>query len=377
MNGPKNNRTKKRRWPWIIGGIFLLLIGVWHFFTALYQEEEKQLLSQLRETVKEKFPEQTAEFSRTFGLTLSGGDRESLSKAALTRKSVVLIHGLDDPGKVWQVLEPELVKEEFNVWLLRYPNDQPIRESARMFLVELKGLTQLGIQRISIVAHSMGGLVSREMLTNPELEYDRLAQNGQVPEVAALIMVGTPNHGSQLARFRVFSEMRDHWARLTKGQASWLGAILDGAGEAKIDLLPGSRFLTDLNARPHPKGLKMLTIAGITTPWKERDIDTMVTQLRQKVSDDREKWVDDMGEYMIAMAHGLGDGLVTVESTRLEGVRHRTVDGTHLSMIRNITKSNPRVPPAVPIIIDELKETREQERHEPEATHMIEFEAML
>jgi hypothetical protein len=51
----------------------------------------------------------------------------------------------------------------------------------------------------------------------------------------------------------------------------------------------------------------------------------------------------------------LGDGLVTVESTRLEGVPHRTVDGTHLSMIRNITRDNPRIPPAVPIIVDQLK----------------------
>jgi len=46
---------------------------------------------------------------------------------------------------------------------------------------------------------------------------------------------------------------------------------------------------------------------------------------------------------------------VTVESTRLEGVPHRTVDGTHLSMIRNITSGSRRIPPAVPIIIDRLK----------------------
>jgi hypothetical protein len=47
--------------------------------------------------------------------------------------------------------------------------------------------------------------------------------------------------------------------------------------------------------------------------------------------------------------------VVTVESTRLEGVLHRTVDGTHLSMIRNITKGSPRIPPAVPIILNRLK----------------------
>ena len=58
---------------------------------------------------------------------------------------------------------------------------------------------------------------------------------------------------------------------------------------------------------------------------------------------------------MILVTHGLGDGLVTVESTRLKGVPHRTVDGTHLSMIRNITRDSPRTPPAVPIIIDYLK----------------------
>jgi pimeloyl-ACP methyl ester carboxylesterase len=359
MNDPKKNWIKKKRWLWIIGGIFLL-IGMWHFLTTLFQEEEKQLLRQLRETVKEKFPEQTAEFSRTFGLTLYGGDQSSLGEANKTRASVVLIHGLDDPGKVWQVLAPELKKEDFQVWLMRYPNDQPIVESARMFLGELKGLTQFGVQNISIVAFSMGGLVSREMLTNPDLEYDLLEKDRQAPAVTTLIMVGTPNHGSQLARFRVLSEIRDHLARLTKGEATWLGSILDGAGEAKIDLLPGSRFLTELNSRPHPEGLKMLSIAGITSPWKEKEIDDMTRKLRQKVSDDQQEWIDDIREYMIAMTHGLGDGLVRVESTRLEGIRHRTVDGTHLSMIRNITKDSPRVPPAVPIIVDELQRSREQ-----------------
>ncbi|MBT8365511.1 MAG: acetyltransferase, partial [Deltaproteobacteria bacterium] len=282
-------------------------------------------------------------------------DGEAPGGMALDRKSVVLVHGLDDPGQVWQSLAPELIKEDFNVWLLQYPNDQPIVESARFFFEKLKGLKKLGIQRISIVAHSMGGLVSREMLTSPKIEYNRSAENKLVPEVAALIMVGTPNHGSQLARFRVFTEMRDHLVRLTKGEANWLGAIIDGAGEAKIDLLPGSRFLTELNGRPHPQGVDMLIIAGITSPWNESDINRWVSNLRKKVSADQQKRVDELGKDMISMTHGLGDGLVTVESARLEGVEHRTVDGTHLSMIRNISKGSQRMPPAVPIIVERLK----------------------
>ena len=354
MNDKKNRRIRKRRWPWVIGGI-LLLIGLWQLFTSFYQEEEKELRRQLRETVKEKFPEQTAEFFQTFGLFFFEVDREEPGEMALDRKSVVLVHGLDDPGEVWQSLAPELVKEEFNVWLMKYPNDQPIVESARLFFEELKGLKQLGIQRISIVAHSMGGLVSREMLTSSEIEYDRSAKNRLVPVVAALIMVGTPNHGSQLARFRVFTEMRDHLIRLKKGEANWLGAIIDGAGEAKIDLLPGSRFLTELNGRPHPEGVDMLIIAGITSPWNESDINRWVGNLRKKVPADQQERVDELGKDMISMTHGLGDGLVTVESARLEGVPYRTVDGTHLSMIRNISKGSQRMPPAVPIIVERLK----------------------
>ena len=354
MNDDRNKRTKKRRWLWVIGAI-LLLLGLWQFFSSTYREQEKELRRQLRETVKEKFPEQTAKFSETFGLFFFEADGETFRGAALDRKSVVLIHGLDDPGQVWQILAPELVEEDFNVWLLHYPNDQPIVESAQFFSQELKGLKELGIDRISIVAHSMGGLVSREMLTSPEIAYSASTKKRLVPEVEALIMVGTPNHGSELARFRVFTEMRDHLIRLKKGEANWLGVILDGAGEAKIDLLPGSRFLTELNGRPHPEGVDMLIIAGISSPWNESDINRWVGTVRKKVSADQQQWVDELGENMISMTHGLGDGLVTVESARLQGVPHQTVEGTHLSMIRNVTKSSRRIPPAVPIIVDRLK----------------------
>ena len=345
---------KHRRWLWIVC-LAIVVVGLWQLLANIYREEEKELRRQLRETIKENFPEQTAQFSRTIGLFFFEADHETPRGAIADGTSVVLIHGLDDPGQVWQNLAPALAEQEFNVWLMNYPNDQPIVESARLFFEALQGLKQQGIDRISIVAHSMGGLVSREMLTRPDIEYDRSAENRQVPAVTALVMVGTPNHGSQLVRLRVFTEMRDQLARMTEGKVNWLGSIIDGAGEAKIDLLPKSRFLTELNARPYPPGTDMLIIAGITSPWKESDINRWVNDLRQKVSADHQKWVDEMGENMIALTHGLGDGLVTVESTRLEGVPHRTVDGTHLSMIRNITSDSPRIPPAVPIIVDYLK----------------------
>jgi hypothetical protein len=102
----------------------------------------------------------------------------------------------------------------------------------------------------------------------------------------------------------------------------------------------------------------MLTIAGIISPWKEDDIACWLGNLREEVSDDEQQQVDALGKIMIAMTHGLGDGLVTVKSTRLEGVLHRTVEGNHLSMIRNISKGSRRIPPAVLVIVDRLKKAQ-------------------
>ena len=348
---------KKRRWLWGIVCV-LLLVGLWQAGSLFFPEGEKALRSQVRETVKERFPEQTPRYLQNFGLFYFDLDRGVWEGTARSRQTVVLVHGLDDPGKVWQNLAPELVKADFHVWLLNYPNDQPIEASAGLFFEEMKELRQFGVGRVSIVAHSMGGLVARDMLTRPEFAYDRLAKKKQVPEVASLTMVGTPNHGSQMVRLRVFAEVRDQLARLVEGEANWLGAILDGAGEAKIDLLPGSRFLTELNARPHPSGVDQLVIAGIASPWNERDIRGWIDNLQLHVSEAGRKQADALGSYMIAMTHGLGDGLVTVESARLEGVPLQTVDGTHLSMIRNITEGSRRTPPAVPIIVRRLQQVQ-------------------
>ena len=353
-----NKKNKKRLWPWIIGSV-LLLLGVWQFFANTYKEEEKELRTQIRKTVKEMFPAKAAQFSRKFGLFLFESDRELSREEILARKTVVLIHGLDDPGKVWQNLAPELAKDGYNVLLMEYPNDQPVVESSQLFFEELQELKEFGIDRIAIVAHSMGGLVSREMLTSPESEYYRSVNENLVPEVVKFIMVGTPNHGSQMARFRLFGEVRDHIGRLSKGETTWQGAIFDGAGEAKIDLLPESRFLTELNNRTHPD-IDMLIIAGITSPWQEDDINGMVDDVRKEVPEDQQELVNDIGEYLIEMTHELGDGLVTLESARLEGIPLQTVEGTHLSMIRNVTTSSRHVPPAVPIIIEHLEKGENQ-----------------
>ena len=79
----------------------LLFSGFWFVYTHSYNQEEKELRRQLRETVKEPFPEQAAQFSQTVGLFPFNDNSHIANSAEGLSPSVILVHGLDDPGKVW------------------------------------------------------------------------------------------------------------------------------------------------------------------------------------------------------------------------------------------------------------------------------------
>jgi hypothetical protein len=252
-------------------------------------------------------------------------------------------------------LAPILWQEGLAVWILTYPNDQPIDASARFFMAQLAAGDLPRSVSLSIVAHSMGGLVAREMLTSPELDYDGKVQQGALPRVEQLIMVGTPNHGSELARLRGFIEIRDQVANLFKEEYHWIMGIMDGTGEAGLDLLPNSEFLQRLNRRPHPANVRMLVIAGIMSPKTKQEIYTLTRSLKQTVPVGTHKAIGKIADGLIDVAEQIGDGLVTVDSARFEGVPLVTVPGTHLTMIRNLKADSQRIPPAIPIIVEQLK----------------------
>jgi pimeloyl-ACP methyl ester carboxylesterase len=321
-----------------------------HFF----REEEHRIRTDIREIVIKEFPEVVEQLNAVYGLRPfkakefpEAGDDHSTA--------VILIHGLDEPGKVWINLAPALAGKGFLVWIMTYPNDQPITESAQFFLNQLELHNLSGTGSIAIVAHSMGGLVAREMLTAPMLSYATRAANGELPVIEQLIMVGTPNHGSGLAQFRIFTEVRDQWTNLFKGNYHWLHGIIDGAGEAGIDLIPDSKFLQELNSRPLPGQVNMLVIAGEMSQKQRNDIEDFARDLGGKFSEDTRDTVKQMKNMFLEATQQVGDGLVSVNSARLPGVPLKIVQGTHLSMIRNIRPDSKRVPPAIPIIIEQLK----------------------
>ena len=314
-----------------------LLVITWQTVRLALPEHERAARSQVKAAVESAFPEQAEEARARFGL-------KRLHAAPPNRSEVVLVHGLDDPGMVWMNLAPALNAAGYGVSILNYPNDQPIRESARFFAETLRALPQQGIGEITIVAHSMGGLVSREMLS--DILPSCVAPVCRKPRVVRLIMVGTPNHGSYLARFRGLSELREQLSRLLDGEAGWLDSIFDGAGEAGLDLTPGSPFLEQLNSRAYPADTAMYVIAGIIAKDQAKELANLIDDSTGSESD----------SLVVPLAEGIGDGLVSLESATLPGVPLFRVSGNHLSIIRNVSETSERTPPAIPIVLDLLRE---------------------
>lgn len=251
---------------------------------------------------------------------------------------VVLIHGLDEPGRIWDDAGPAIASAGLCVARFDYPNDQAISASADRLLATLAELAAMGVRTFDAIGHSMGGLVARDALTRP-------AKPGTLPAPQRLITIGTPNKGSPLARHRWVAEAREQLARWAEspgwtppGSASPRGE----RGRAGVDLMPGSPFFTDLETRPLPE-VAMTIILGRLLPLPpERNT---------------------VGR---AILDAMGDGVVSVASARLAGVRDVVeLCATHRGLVRNVSPTDAvrtrlgraakgPVPPAIPVILDRL-----------------------
>ena len=304
-----------------------------------------------REALAEIFPELAAKAAAQYGMTIRRPP-DTADDAPLPAHVVVLVHGLDEPGRLWRDLVPALHEHGYTVLEFNYPNDQRIHDSAQLLYDELVACRRRGVERVSIVAHSMGGLVARETLGSP-LMYRSDPRGGLArPGVARLITLGTPHGGSKLANLRAAAEVRDQVARAFSGDGMLFGGVFDGSGEAREDLLPDSTFITNLNARPLPKGVALTVIASSASPVTAEKIAAFEANLRRTMSAEAAREFTDS---IRQVADGVGDGAVPIESSKWVGVDdYHLLQANHLTMIRNYLPQQKTVPPAIPLILERL-----------------------
>jgi pimeloyl-ACP methyl ester carboxylesterase len=214
---------------------------------------------------------------------------------------------------------PALDAAGFDTWEFRYPNDQGIDRSADLLAASWQNLP--ADQPLVLVGHSMGGLVIRDFVTRWRHPVETLPGTDGAP-VLGVILAGPPNLGSNWAQLRVLLELRDQWATGRQSGFAPLGGLQDGTGAAKIDLQPGSRFLTELNARPWPQAVQLRIIGGVLKP----------------------------------SAPALGDGVVATNSLTIAGASPPIlVTASHRGMLSRLFASDAE-PPAIPVIMTLLEE---------------------
>jgi pimeloyl-ACP methyl ester carboxylesterase len=215
-----------------------------------------------------------------------------------------------------------------------YPDDQPILDSAAMLSRDLAEIASLQPnRRVTLVSHSMGGLLARAMLEDPEFD------SGNVTK---LIMIAPPNQGSLLARVGYGTDLLDHAvADVDREEVSrFYAAIADGMSEATVDLQPDSVFLRELNARPRNPRVKYAILLGNGARFTREQIDKLREGLATAESKSRvvalfARRVDETLADLDEVVRGTGDGAVALKRGRLEGVDDVVVlDFSHLSVLQ-------------------------------------------
>jgi pimeloyl-ACP methyl ester carboxylesterase len=148
-----------------------------------------------------------------------------------SRRLVLMLHGLGSTPAIMARMGAILEKDGWEAVAITYPStEQGITSSADSVERLLRNLD--GYESVSIVAHSLGGLVTRSALSRPSFKALR------VP-VRTVVMLGTPNKGASLAGL--------------------LGPITRAvATSAGVDLLPErAKFIG-----PVPKAVRFGVIAG-------------------------------------------------------------------------------------------------------------------
>ncbi|WP_018871946.1 triacylglycerol lipase [Thioalkalivibrio sp. ALJ16] len=348
MNHGRSSPPRRRRWmrAVLLLGLPLLALIAWVSWTEQSPEQERELRLEVQDLLHEWFPE---------GMQLPDELQGFVPRSEVFPESappeVLLLHGLDEPGDIWDTLAPALDAAGINAWEFRYPNDQAIDHSADLLAKYWDKLP--GDQPVILIGHSMGGLVIRDFVTRHRHPVDAQARvHGRA--VDGVILVATPNQGSDWARLRVWLEVREWLADIQEQRFSLFAGLRDGTGAAKIDLRPDSAFLADLNARPWPEGIPVRILGGQLpepTPAMRDSLAFLDEQIDlEAVAGRIREWWDQTDDV-------LGDGVVPVDSLTLDAhPEPLLLEASHRGLL--VPGPLTDTPPAIEPILDILDQWR-------------------
>jgi alpha-beta hydrolase superfamily lysophospholipase len=317
---------------------------IFHFDAHQMPGDLDQAKAALRKFVAAETPEATAAQARQYGLQLPAG-------VDPRRNLVVLIHGLDTDAGILRPLGDSLGDRGFQVAYFCYPADQGIDDSVKLFEQQLATVRQTypGI-RLDLIGHSMGGLIARDYVEGNDYRGD----------VDHLILVGTPNDGSDWAKFHLaLKAKKEYEAWQTNPDWRWSWIITEGLGEGARDISPNSAFLAQLNAQPRRPGVKYTIIAGshsavatFGAECTESLADRIPTAAQSWWGLDRIHHDLERTAGTLRQQNGSGDGPVSLGSARLSGVDDVViVPADHVSLI---LPSADAPPAALDVIVDRL-----------------------
>lgn len=193
------------------------------------------------------------------------GKWEPADKLEPAAKATLLVHGII--GDTQYMKEVFMAQDSPPDYLLTYDYENlstPVSETAKRLDEALKaaGMGQPGMPALTIVAHSMGGLVSRWLT-------EKVADTGYIKK---LILVGSPCSGSEMAGLS--SSARDLLTQalnvtgpvklVITGLAYLVKQLKINPATTLKELTPGSPLLQDLALSPMKAGVEYHIIAGNT-----------------------------------------------------------------------------------------------------------------
>jgi len=170
-----------------------------------------------------------------------------------TKIPVVFVYGINGSPQDWRGILASLDQSKYQPWFFHYPSGLRLEKSALGLSRGLQILrAQYQIPKVYVVAHSMGGLVSRRAVQQSVRE----AGTNFIPKFITLC---TPWGGDASADSGV--------KHIRYPVPAW------------IDMQPGSAYLASLFSRPLPTGTDYSLIFSFQThqaPWLKPDNDGIV-----------------------------------------------------------------------------------------------------